>query len=284
MNFIKKNPVLYYFIMTFIISWGAIFVLIALNGMPTTVEQVNAQLPIAIATMLGGPSISGLLMIGLVNGRAGYRDLFSRLFKWRVGFQWYAIALLSGPLVLLAVPLLLSLFSPEYLPGIFTANNKVPLLIIGLVAGAMVGICEELGWFGFAIPEMRRRYSVLATGLIVGVLWGAWHIMSNDVWAIGTYSGALSPALYVVVRGLGFLIGQLPPFRILMVWVYDRTGSLLVMMLMHFGLTAGSLIFAPQAALGISTLIYDLALAAAMWLVAAAVVLANGGSLSRQPQ
>jgi 4-hydroxybenzoate polyprenyltransferase len=64
---------------------------------------------------------------------------------------------------------------------------------------------------------------------------------------------------------------------------YDRTGSLLVAMLMHVGLTASSLILGPLAELGVSVLIYDLALAVAMWVVAAAVVAANGGQLSRQP-
>jgi membrane protease YdiL (CAAX protease family) len=282
--FIKRHPVATYFALTFTISWGAILVLIALNGMPATQEQAQAQLPVAIVAMLGGPSISGLLMIGLVNGRAGYRDLLARLFRWRVGLKWYAIALLTAPVVMLAVHFILSLFSPIYLLGFLAGPNGSSLLFLGIMSGIMVGICEELGWFGFVIPEMRRRYSVLATGLIVGVLWGAWHIMSNDIWAIRTYSGELNPTVYAILAGLSYLVGQLPPFRILMVWVYERTGSLLVMMVMHFSLTACSISFASQAASGVQVLIYGLAQAAAMWLVAAAVVLANGGSLSRQPQ
>jgi membrane protease YdiL (CAAX protease family) len=281
--FIKRNPVLTYFIITFVISWGAVLIMIGYKGMPTTKEQLDAQLPVAILAMLGGPSIAGLLMTGLVNGRAGFRNLLSRLLKWRVSFCWYAVALLTGPLVLLVAHLVLSLISPIYVPGIFASDNKSSLLLLGIMGGVMVGICEELGWTGFAIPELRQRYSILTTGLIVGVIWGAWHILSNDVWAIRTYSGALSPALFVTLRGFGFLIGQLPPFRILIVWVYDRTGSLLVAMLMHVGLTASSLILGPLAELGVSVLIYDLALAVAMWVVAAAVVAANGGQLSRQP-
>jgi membrane protease YdiL (CAAX protease family) len=281
--FVKRNPVLIYFVITFVISWGAVLIMIGYNGMPTTQEQVDAQLPVAILAMLGGPSIAGLLMTGLVNGRAGFRDLLSRLLKWRVGLFWYAVALLTGPLVLLAVHLVLSMISPIYVPGIFVSDDQASLLLLGIMGGVMVGICEELGWTGFAIPELRQRYSILSTGLIVGVIWGAWHILSNDVWGIRTYSGALSPALFVTLRGFGFLIGQLPPFRILMAWVYDRTGSLLVVMLMHAGLTASSLILAPLAELGVSSLIYDLALAVAMWLVAAAVVAANRGQLSRQP-
>ncbi len=82
-NFLKRNPVLAYFTLTFVISWGAILVLIALKGMPVTVAEAQAQLPLAIMTFLLGPCISGLVMIGLVHGRAGYRDLLARC-SWRL--------------------------------------------------------------------------------------------------------------------------------------------------------------------------------------------------------
>ncbi len=264
---LKRYPVLSYFLLTFTISWGAILILIALNGMPTTVEEAQAQLPVAIMGMLLGPAFSGLLLIGLVNGRAGYRDLWSRLCKWRVGLGWYAIALLLAPLVFVVAHFILSLFSPIYLPGFITAADSSALIMLGVMSAIMVGICEELGWFGFAIPVMRRRYSALATGLIVGVIWGAWHIMGNDIWAIRTYSGEIPMLLYAILSGISFLIGQLPPFRILMVWVYERTGSLLLMMLMHFSLTACSITFSPTAISGLQVVFYSLAVGAAMWVV-----------------
>ena len=68
------------------------------------------------------------------------------------------------------------------------------------------------------------------------------------------------------------------------VWVYDRTGSLLVAMLMHVSLTASVRIFNPLPNVGVPLFIYDLALAAAMWVVVAAVAVANGGQLARQPR
>ena len=68
-----------------------------------------------------------------------------------------------------------------------------------------------------------------------------------------------------------------------MVWVYDRTGSLLVAILMHASLTASTLILQPLAVSGVALLVVTLAYAAATWVVVAAVVLAQGGHLSRQP-
>ena len=282
-DFIRNNPVLTYFIITFTISWGGtILVMSGSGGIPTTKEQFDMQLPIAILLMLVGPSAAGLLLTGIVYGRADFRDLLSRLLKWRVSLRWYAIALLTAPIVLMATLLALSLTSPVYLPGIFTMNDKVGRLISGMMAGLAVGFFEELGWTGFAVPRLRLRYSILTTGLIVGVLWGAWHIMGQVIMASGTYSGALPLQVFLIANTISLLIGQLPAFRILMVWVYDRTGSLLVAMLMHVTYTAATMIFAPLAIPGVPLFIYGWVSAAVMWVIAIAVAMANRRHLLRQ--
>jgi hypothetical protein len=68
-----------------------------------------------------------------------------------------------------------------------------------------------------------------------------------------------------------------------MVWVYERTdGSLLVAILMHASLAACTIILIPPLALT-ANLSSGLAYAAALWLVVAAVAIAQGGHLSRQP-
>ncbi|MHB8108182.1 MAG: CPBP family intramembrane glutamic endopeptidase [Candidatus Cryosericum sp.] len=282
--FIKRHPVSTYFVLTFAISWGCILLaIVGFGGIPATKEQFNAQLPVAIVAMLGGPSISGILLTGLVSGKAGFRELLSRIRRWRVSAGWYVVALLTAPLLLMATLLGLSLFSSVYLPGIFASDNKVQLLLSSIVGGVVTGICEELGWTGFAVPRLRLRYSILATGLIVGVLWGAWHILSNDVWGSSTYAGSLSIPVFLTVNGLCFLAGQLPAFRVLTVLVYDRTDSLLVTMLMHASLTASTMILQPLAISGTSLLVYGFASAAVMWAVVAAFAIANRGQLARQP-
>jgi membrane protease YdiL (CAAX protease family) len=281
-SFIKQHSILTYYILTFSISWGAVLLLIACNGMPTTQKQLDAQLPVAILAMLGGPSVAGLLMVGIVYGKAGFRELLARLLKRRVSIRWYAVAFLTAPLVLIAVSLVLSLTSPAYLPSVIVSDDKMSLILMGIMAGLAAGIFEELGWTGFVVPELRSRFSILTAGLIAGVIWGAWHILSNDVWAIRTISGTFSPIVYLVVNGLGFLIGQLPPYRILMVWVYDRTGSLLVTIFMHATLTASTFILGPLGISGMPLLIYDLGLVVAMWIVVTVVLRANGVSLKQE--
>jgi membrane protease YdiL (CAAX protease family) len=281
---IRRRSVLAYYILTFVISWGAVLLVVGgPDQIPGDPEILDSLLPIAIMAMLAGPSTAGLLMTGVVHGRAGFRDLLSRLLKWRVSARWYVVALLTAPLVFTAVSFALSLVSPAYLPGLFAPGAKASSLSFGIAAALAAGLFEELGWTGFATPELRRRYAVLPAGLIMGVLWGAWHILTNDLWAARASAGDLPLALFVIVSGFSFLVGQLVAYRVLMVWVYDRTGSLLVAVLMHASLTASTFILGPVAISGTALLIYGLGLAIAMWVVVAAVAVANRRQLSRQP-
>ena len=187
------------------------------------------------------------------------------------------MALLTAPLSMMALLLALSLLSREFLPGIVVSDDKASLLRFGVAVALSAGFFEELGWTGFATPMLRQRHSVLATGLIVGLLWATWHLLVA-FWLSGTYGGSLSLASYLLDPSL-FLVA----FRVLMVWVYDRTGSLLVAMLMHAGLTASSRILSPPAISGGPLLTLDLVWAAAMWTLVAAVVVAGGGRLARRP-
>ncbi len=96
----------------------------------------------------------------------------------------------------------------------------------------------------------------------------------------GSPSGALSLAL--LLHSVFFSVGILPAYRVLLVWVYDHTESLLVAMLMHTSLTASTQILMP-AAIGMPGFIYSLILAVVLWVVVAAVAMAGRGQIRRHP-
>src|ERR671913_1042677 len=283
--YIKRHKVLAYYALVFTISWGGILFAVGVGpgGLPATKEQAEILFPFVLLALFSGPSMAGILLTGLFYGRAGFRNLLSRMTRWRVGARWYAVALLTAPLLVTATLLALSLTSPEFLPNIFTSDEKVTLLLFGIGWGLVGGgLLEELGWTGFAVPTLLRgRHSVLATGLFVGVLWGLWHFLIS-FWASGTSSGALSLAGFL--PAVLFYVGSLPAYRVLMVWVYDRTGeSMFVAMLMHASFSASMLIQQPLGLALVPGLAWNLVLAAALWVVVGGVALAQGGHLSRQP-
>jgi hypothetical protein len=271
-SFTKMHPVLTYLIMTFAISWGWILVVVGPGGFPVKGEQFERLMVFVYPAMFAAPSLAGILLTGLTHGRVGFRELGSRLFKWRVGARWYVVALLTAPLLIAAV----------LLPLLYTSDDKAFLLWYPITAGLITAIFEELGWTGLAVATMLRlRRGVLSTGLSAGLFFGAWNFLVV-FWASGDSSGALSLPLFLpwVLDNVGLL----PVYRVLMVWVYDRTGSLLVAMLMHASLTGGlAMILMPLAISGVPNLIWYLVLTAVLWVVVAAVGVANGGQLSLQP-
>ncbi len=267
--FLERHPLRVYYILTFVLSWAGMLLVIGPSGIPGTPEVVKKLLPLAIPPMLLGPSVSGLLLTGLTGGKTGLRSLLSRLLRWRVGLGWWTVALLAGPLLMTVVPLALSPFFPDFKPQVLTTDDKASLFQLAIGAGLGAGFFEELGWTGFALPRLRTRYSLLATGLFMGALWGAWHLLVN-IWSSGNPAGGLSPALFL--HSFIFSAGILPAYRILMVWVHDHTGSLLVAMFMHAGLTTGNVLFAPSMATGPDPMAWSLALTGALWAVVAVVL------------
>lgn len=280
---IQRRPVLAYYAVVFAISWGGLLLLVAPSGFPATPDEASVESPlfsIAFLATVAGPVVAGLLLTGLVHGRAGLRAFRSRLSTWRVGAHWYAVALLTAPAVVLATLAAFLPASSEFVPALSTTKDRGALLLTGLLAGLAAGVFEELGWTGFAVPELRQRHSILSTGLIAGFLWGAWHFLVF-LWASGDASRSVS--WDALVPNYLFFVGVLPAYRVLLVWLYDRTGSLPLAMLMHAPLSATtSVILAPQAR-GALLFTYYLAMAAAFWAVVAVVARSSGGHLRQPP-
>lgn len=260
-----------YFLLVFAISWCGVILVIGSGGLTSAAPSGDPRFVYALAAMLAGPATAGLLVTGLVHGRAGLRTFLSRATKWRVNLRWYAVALLTAPLMMGTTLAALSLFSPAFVPGFMTSEERATLLLVSLGVGLAAGLFEEIGWTGFAIPSLRSRYSVLRTGIYVGVIWGAWHLLTNVFWASRVSAGDLPLSIFLPISVVGTLIGYLTAYRILMVWVYDHTQSLPIAILMHVSLTASLLSLNPIGLSGAALLTYSHVLAAGFWFLVAVI-------------
>jgi uncharacterized protein len=278
--FAMRHPVLSYYALVFTISWGGILIVVGPTGVPGEPEDVARLFPFTLVALFAGPSVAGVMMTGLVSGKAGLRDLLARLVRWRVGTKWWAASLLIGPVLVAAVLFGLSLYSPDFVPGLLTTEAKLGLVIFGLSWGLVGGgLLEELGWTGFAVPALRQRYGALTSGLIVGLLWGTWHLLIA-FWASRGLAGEASLANFIA-GFLAFYFVALTAYRVLMVWVYDHTASLLLAMLMHAVLSASTIILQPLSAHGHFT--WNFLLGAALWAVVVGVAMVRRGELSQRP-
>lgn len=258
-SILRRHPLISYFALAYGITWGGILLV---GGIARLQGQAvpASQFPLVMLAMLLGPSTAGLALTAATGGRVGLRDLGTRLWRWRVAPRWYAVALLLNPVVTLAALVgLAALVTPAYAPGFN--------LFFGLVAGGLAGFCEEIGWSGFATPRLLERFGVLPGGLLLGVLWGSWHLLAGFVFSV--------PGGEVLwfAEALVYWVGALTAYRVLMTWVYSHTRSVLIAQLMHLCFTGAFITLEPALAQPLA-LVYRLVVALALWVLVALLALA----------
>ena len=283
----RKYPATSYFVLAIAISWIAVLMVVWPGPIPAPPSDAEQLFPLVYLGMLAGPPVAGILMTALTSGSDGLRDYRDRLFRWKVAPHWYAVALLTAPLLLLATNFALSSVSTSMVPSILGDTNdpagpihtgdRTSYLLTCLAVGAGAGLFEELGWTGFATPILRRRYTTLRTALVIGLVWGAWHFLAIFWGSAGSF-GSVPIPLFMLVALFSFL----PPYRALMTMLYERTHSLLLGILMHASLTTSMLLVAPALA-GYETLMYNVAFSALLWVVAIVAGLLSSGAWTMSP-
>jgi CAAX protease family protein len=218
---------------------------------------------LSFIAMLLGPSIAGLAITALLDGRRGLRELVSSLARWRVSGRWRGVALLTMPLLLLATLWPLSvLVDPAFAP-----RFQWPLFAIGLVAGSF----EEIGWTGFATPRLLARQGPFIAGLSLGLVWALWHALVDfrqnfDAQGVNWLLG------FVILY-----IAALTAYRLLMTWVYANTRSLLLAVLMHASYTGWLLALYPGTSFW-QGLVWQGTFAALLWVAVTVIYAGHSGT------
>lgn len=176
-----------------------------------------------------GPSLAGVIVTALVGGRAGLSELWSRVTRVGVAGRWVVIILLL-PVALsfasLALAFLIGGFQPYGFDLLLPLSLFVPLLVYMLVC---TGLAEEVGWRGYALPELQRHHTAEKASWILGIGWGLWHIPSV---LVGPYlQGDLHIGLVVPVL-LGLTMG-IVGWTIVITWIYNHTQSVFWIIVLH---------------------------------------------------
>ena len=122
-----------------------------------------------------GVFVAALIVAGAGDGWASVKVLLLRLVRWRVGWDWL-MAAIAIPVAILAAACAINLALGASAP---TSSQwaKWPEIVDRFVfAFLFVGVGEEPGWRGFALPAMYRRRSPLAASLLLGGIWALWHL------------------------------------------------------------------------------------------------------------
>jgi membrane protease YdiL (CAAX protease family) len=260
---VNRHPLAIYFALAFLISWAAVLWVVAPTGVVGTATDYAARGPSVFVAMLAGPSVAGLALTALFDGRRDLRDLWAHERMWHVG-RWWTAVLITPAIV--AVLGLLSIWWPELTPALVSSADKGGLIALALAIGLLAGWLEELGWTGFALPRMQDRWGWTRAGLVLGLIWGLWHLLA-DFWGNADAWGPLYVTRYVLWCGAAFTA-----YRMLIAWAYHHTGSLLLAQLMHAGFTGGQVLLAPTLTPSSSGLVWYAAFAVSICLITGCVI------------
>jgi membrane protease YdiL (CAAX protease family) len=214
---VNGRPLRIYFWLAFGITWG-MGGLGLLAGVYRPRAGLSTTSPLYYAAAYG-PSLAGLIMTGYLDGWGGIGRLLVRALPTRAGLPWYLAVLVGFP----AISLLAGwVAAPEVLKNLPRWDRLLPLLAVTAVADPGP-LGEEFGWRGFALPRLLRRRPPLAASLILGVIWGAWHLPTFFI-----------PALPQSRLWFPLFVLNSMALSVIMTWLYLRTdGDLLLMILVH---------------------------------------------------
>jgi uncharacterized protein len=217
--------------------------------------------------MLLGPGAVSIFLTWFVDGTDGLRDLFLRVRRVRIPSRWYAPLLIPPVLVLTVLFVMKTFVSSVFAPNRF---------FVGVGFGFVAGFFEEIGWMGYAFPKMHRPDNALAPAILLGLLWGAWHIPVIDYLGTTTPHGA-----YWLPFFLAFT-AAMTAIRVLIAWVYSNTQSVLLAQLLHASSTGSLVVFSPPGVTAAQESLWYAIYAAVLWLVTAIIVTIYGKNLRRQ--
>src|SRR5438094_1602501 len=249
-SWLVRRPLIAYFVLAYALAWllWLPFVLSRGGGvgvlpLATPADASGLAYLLVLAGALG-PALAAMIVSAASQGWPGVKSLLRRMVLVQVGIRWYLVALFL-PLIAYVLPLLL-LGGSAFVSSLLSVQGAITLLlylllsIAGMVIAAPLG--EEPGWRGFALPRLQEQYGPLRGSLLLGLLWGLWHLpLFLTTWE--------KP--YETPLGLLLFLVQTISLAVVLTWLFNHTrGSILLAMLCHSAYGASGVflfLLSPQA-------------------------------------
>ena len=194
-------------------------------------------LPNTVWVILGahGPLVASLFLTHRSGGWQAVGRLIRSGFNLRMNARWW-LAILVGPIVLAAIAVWTNMRLNSYQPD--TSLLAQPLLIppTFLIMFFLGGsFQEEFGWRGYALPRLLKTSAPLRASIILGALWGLWHL---PLFYISGVSQSFMP--------FGVFLLLTLAFSVLFTWFWLRTDhNLFSALLFHTAINTSLSLFPP---------------------------------------
>ena len=257
---VRAHPVWAYFVITYMVSWSY---WLLIHGLLDKDSYWWAAPGVFV------PALVAIVVTEALGGRRGVRTFLRSWIRWRVPARWYVFTLVVLP----ALVVLSYVFLPDGTKGLERSPVIVGLtylatfVVIVFVGGGQ----EEPGWRGFALPRLQQSFGPLTGSVMLGTLWGVWHVPLFVF--IPNYDNAGYGVAEIATAFLVFVCGVTIGLSLFLTWLFNHTnGSVLLAMLAHASVNT-ALAFGPMTRS--ATLISFLAVLA----IGVAITIATRGRL-----
>jgi len=216
----KNHPVLWFYVLAFAVAWLGWLPMVA--GSRGIAPFNHPIIPMLLLLPAVGPGLAAIIVMAATEGKASVNRLLKPLVQWRVGARLLVIAVIAPALLLLAAQIVTQVLGLTATPGLPT-DNLIGMVIAVFVMAVFSNTWEEIGWRGFALPRLQQQHTAFVATLIVGVLWGLWHL-PLFFWLDNPMSNYPFLPWFIGTIALSFIY----------TWLYNTAaGSLLVVTLFH---------------------------------------------------
>ncbi len=208
--------------------WWWLMYLSGLFRIPAGISPQNLDIgsswwfiPIGLVSPYG-PTLAAFVITGITEGKSGIKALWKRFWNRSLSYKWLLVILLFFPTLRLVANLVARIVDGQAYPILTWPNQPwmfiAPLIFNGLLHG---GMSEEFGWRGYVLPRFQAKWNALISSLILGVIWGVWHL-------------PLLPAGMSSANSVAELVLWQTLVAIFFTWVFNNTnGSVLAVVIFH---------------------------------------------------
>ncbi|WP_227134762.1 CPBP family intramembrane glutamic endopeptidase [Halorubellus salinus] len=230
---VTDHPVASFFLLAFAISWAGF--------LPSVVGAADAFGGLNLFVAQFGPAIAGAIVLWYSGG--SLREWLGRILHWRVPLRWW-LATLAIPVVIFGTTSLGFAFL-GYEPELSRLPDPLMTFLPTLVGLSLIaGLGEEPGWRGFALPRLQATYGPLWATVLLGTVWAIWHLplLAVDPRASHGITDPVVLAGLFTLTAIGILL-----YAFFYTWVYNHTGSILLVMVLHGGFNTATVHLMPFA-------------------------------------
>ena len=169
------------------------------------------------------PALAVVAVSLILKDKMIIKDIRNHFRVDRTVMKWLILAIAVPAMCIIVSSFILS----YYEVGFVSWEGDALFYILNIVAMLIGCAAEEIGWRGFLLPNLQKKYTPFTSSVIVGILWGVWHL---------NFTGGL----------FGFVLYTITiiEMSILMSWLYNKTaGNLVLMTVWHFTFNATSHMF-----------------------------------------